>query len=141
MEMRLDAVTDFLNDQPWFQQLKQKWEELDPQSRTYLQIAGVVTTFLVLIFLVLNTLWSVHKLKTESSEKSDLLSLLQNANEEVRRLRDSAPDASASDNGKWDAYFDGIATGSGLDHSVLSVSAKNRAIIAIFQKSPFMISP
>jgi hypothetical protein len=44
MEMRLDAVTDFLNDQPWFQQLKQKWEELDPQSRTYLQIAAVIGT-------------------------------------------------------------------------------------------------
>jgi hypothetical protein len=124
MEMRLDAVTDFLNDQPWFQQLKQKWEELDPQSRTYLQIAGFVGTTAVLLFLVFNTIWSVHKLKTDSSEKSELLTMLVNANEEMRRLHDNAPDASASDNGKWDVYFEGIAGAAGLDHSALTISTE-----------------
>jgi hypothetical protein len=124
MEMRLDAVTDFLNDQPWFQQLKQKWEELDPQSRTYLQIAGFVTTVVILLFAVFSTVWSVHKLKVDSSEKSDLLNMLQNANEELRRLHDNAPDASASDNGKWDIYFGTVASNAGLDRSSLNISAE-----------------
>jgi hypothetical protein len=124
MEMRLDAVTDFLNDQPWFQQLKQKWEELDPQSRTYLQIAGFVTTVVILLFAVFSTIWSVHKLKVDSSEKSELLNMLQNANDEMRRLHENAPDASASDNGKWDVYFGTVAGNAGLDRSALNISAE-----------------
>jgi hypothetical protein len=66
----------------------------------------------------------VHKLKVDSSEKSELLTLLVNANEEMRRLHDNAPDASATDSGKWDVYFGGVAAGAGLDRAGLVVSAE-----------------
>ncbi len=44
------SVGEKLADQTWYQQLKAKWDETDPQSRTYIQatfaillLAGVAT--------------------------------------------------------------------------------------------------
>jgi type II secretory pathway component PulM len=124
MEFKLTAVTDFLNEQSWFQELKQKWEELDPQSRSYLKIAGSATFALLLIYFTLASMWSVHNLKKESTEKSDLLSLIQNANEELKRLRESGPPATADATGKWDVLFDQISAASGIDKSTMTVSAE-----------------
>ena len=106
MELKLHAVTDFLNEQDWFQQLKAKWEELDPQSRGYLKIAGGAATALLFLYLVLSSIWSVHKLKKELSEKNDLLMMIQSANDEMHRLRETARPGRAPPAGTWTTYFE-----------------------------------
>lgn len=124
MELRLHAVTDFLNEQAWFQQIKAKWEELDPQSRSYLKIAGGAATALLFLYLILSSVWGVHKLKKELSEKNDLLMMIQSANDEMHRLRNSGVTAAAPPAGTWPTYFDQVAASVGIDKSILTTSAE-----------------
>jgi hypothetical protein len=124
MELRLHAVTDFLNEQAWFQQVKAKWEELDPQSRGYLKIAGSASAALIVLYLILSSVWGVHKLKKDLSEKTDLLALIDNANTEIRRLRDSGTPPPAPPAGSWSSYFETVASNAGIDKSILTVSAE-----------------
>lgn len=125
MELRLHAVTDFLNEQPWFQQLKAKWEELDPQSRGYLKIAAASATALLFLYLVLSSLWGVHQLKRELADKNELLTMINSANDEVRRLHETGtPPPAADQAGNWGSYFETMASNSGLDKSAMTVSAE-----------------
>lgn len=123
MENRLSAITDFLNEQSWFQELKTKWEELDPQSRGYLKLATGGTTVLLVLYFVLSMIWSVHHLKHELSDKQELLTLINSANDEVRRLHENGtPPPAADQTGKWGEYFESMAGNAGFEKSIMTVS-------------------
>jgi hypothetical protein len=121
----LSSVSDWLNEQEWFQELKGKWESLDPQSRIYLQFAGVGAVVLLFFYLVFSGIWGVQSLKHEISEKNDLLTKIQAANDELTKLRESQPSGAgnAGDNsGPWGTYMETTAGAAGIDKSSLTIS-------------------
>lgn len=127
-----DSISDWLNEQVWFQELKTKWEELDPQSRTYLKFAGVGASFLLLILLVLTSIWSVYSLKRDLSDRRSLLNTIQTSNDEIRRLKETIPTAAlqaaegggGDKEGGWHGYFESLATQAGLDKTSLSIEGE-----------------
>jgi hypothetical protein len=120
----MDSLSDWLNDQPWFQQLKEKWEELDPQSRLYLQFAGAGVSVLVVVFGLFSFYWSVHKTKQELMAKSELLSMMSNAADELRTLQaaNSSLGAGGGSNEPWPAYFETTANAAGIPKANLTIS-------------------
>lgn len=133
----LGSITDYLNEKVWFQELKTKWEELDPQSRSYLRFALFGGGVLGVMLLILTSIWSVHSLKKELSDRRSLLFTIQSANEEMRKLKESTPHLSASggfqtpgnfdtdpQGGPWTPYFESLALGSGVDKSSLTVGSE-----------------
>ncbi len=125
------TLTDALNEQVWFQELKGKWEDLDPQSKTNLKLASIGIGLLSIFLLILTTIWNVHSLKQELAEKRNLLNVIQTANDEIRRLRDTVPSLEAEggsgagsekNSGPWSSYFESTAGGAGFEKASLSVS-------------------
>jgi hypothetical protein len=136
-----EKLMEFLNGQEWFQQLKQKWDELDAQSRMYLQISAAVGTVGLVLFMLFNFIWKVHKLRDEVTEKSELLTSITNANDELKHLREvnapllaasgvtpgAAPGTPAGDaapepkTDPWPVYIESAAGRVGLDKSTCSV--------------------
>jgi len=119
----VNTITDKLSEQEWFQGLKGKWEELDPQSRSYLKVAGFASAVILFLYLVFSSIWTVHQLKKDLTDKTDLLNVIQNANEELRRLRESGAPQVSADVGAWNAYFETTATPLGIDKAMLTISA------------------
>jgi hypothetical protein len=122
----LDSVTDWLNDQEWFQQLKAKWEELDPQSRLYAQFAAAGGFFLIVVFGLFSFYWSVHKTKQELSTKSELLTMVSTAANELHTLQAANSSMSAAGGGgssePWPTYFETTAGGAGIPKTNLTIS-------------------
>jgi hypothetical protein len=122
------GFTDSIEEQVWYQELKQKWEELDPQSRFYAKAASVGGTLLCIVVVVISSMWGVYKLKRDFAEKSDLLSTMQAANDELRRLKDanaSAVSTAVGENaGPWSPYLESVAAAAGLDRSTLEIGAE-----------------
>lgn len=118
------TLGDKLNEQVWFQQLKGKWEELDPQSRTYLRAAGIGLSSLLVLVLVLSSIFSVRALRHDLNERTELLGTIQTAGDEMRRLRESNPavaSGSEPESGPWAPYFETIATQAGMEKSVVTI--------------------
>lgn len=111
-----------LQEQVWFQQLKTKWDELDSQNRLYLKFGAVGGSAALVFFFTIAMLLSVKSLKQELIEKTDLLTLIQASNEEIRTLKDANAGAQISAPPSWKDYFEQIATSSGLDKSTLTVA-------------------
>ncbi|MGK5087690.1 hypothetical protein WDW86_09040 [Bdellovibrionota bacterium FG-2] len=118
------SISDRISEQEAFQQLKSKWEELDSQSKTYLKflLGGIFAV--TVIFVSLSFIWSVHSLKSEVVEKTELLSILQSANDELKRLKDLTSQVSSEtkSTGPWAPYFESLATGAGIEKTALSSS-------------------
>ncbi len=126
-ESLLVKISEKLNEQAWFQQLKQKWEELDPQSRMYLKYVGGGLSVVLSITLVIVAWVNVRSLRQEMAEKSELLNTLQTANEELHRLKETtsagAPaggDANAAPQA-WQPYIEGTAGNAGIDRASLTI--------------------
>jgi hypothetical protein len=115
-----------VQDAAWFQQIKSKWEELDPQSRLYLSIAGMALVALLSLSGIASAVWSVQSLKRELADKHDLMNLIQTANDEMRRLRDLVPAAAQGgmegEGGNWTAYFEAKAGPATVSKEALAVS-------------------
>ena len=125
-------ISDWLSDQTWYQQLKAKWEELDSQSRLYLKIVAAAISALT-VLIVLSVSWfGVRSQKKELADKNDLIHMIQSANDELRRLRDSnaalgGASADGQDPGPWSGYFEMQADNSGIDRTKLAVSPETPA--------------
>ncbi len=125
-ESLLVKISEKLNEQAWFQQLKQKWEELDPQSRMYLKYVGGGLSVLLSVTLVIVAWVNVRSLRQEMAEKSELLNTLQSANEELRRLKE-ATGTSAPAGGEpaaqqpWQPFIESTAGNAGIDRGSLTV--------------------
>jgi hypothetical protein len=119
----IDQAVESIQEQVWFQQLKAKWEELDPQSRIYLKFAGVGAGILLAILFIFSSIWSVHSLRNELIEKQSLLSAIQNANDEISRLRSTAPGGGRqeAEGSPWVGYFESLTTTSGVDKASLTI--------------------
>ncbi len=118
---------DSLNDQVWFQELKEKWEGLDPEMRLAVKMGSLALAVIALLLWVLSFIWGVHKLSAEVNEKTDLIAYLQASSDEMRRLRESNSSASSSgaeDSSPWSSYFQSLASQVLIDPSNLSVSGE-----------------
>jgi hypothetical protein len=123
----LTKISDKLGEQVWFQQLKAKWEELDPQSRTYLKAAAGGGGALLVVVMLLSSMWSVHRLKNEVNEKTALLNMINAANEEMHQLHDSLPGGGApapagGEAPNWSTYLETTANAAGVDKANLDIS-------------------
>ncbi len=128
----MTTATEALNEQEWFQQLRGKWDELDPQSKTYLRFALVGIAVFTVALTVLVSIWNVHVLKSDLNDKMTLLNTIQSSTDEIRRLKDSIPaaarhadkDESGGGAVAWTPYFEGLAATAGIDKTLISVQGE-----------------
>ena len=129
IKQRWRKLLDQISEQAWVQQLKLKWEELDHQSQTYVKIASISILCLFLGIYTLKSLWNVHNLKKELTEKTDLLNLIQSATEERKRLEEIIPGNGTRENEPttpWAGYFEMVAAKSGIEKTNLTVDAEKQ---------------
>jgi type II secretory pathway pseudopilin PulG len=124
----LQKILESIRDQAWFQSLKGKWDELDAQSRTYLQGAFAVGSALLVTWLVFGTWWKVRGVRRELTEKQEILQMVRSAAEEMRSLQEQIPTQSRNIEEKpqpWDEYFQGLASNAGVASTTLEISGES----------------
>jgi hypothetical protein len=111
-----------LQEQQWYQQIKQQWDELDPQSKLLLKSAAIVGVVLGVLIAVFSSILSVRALKSELAEKLELTTYVESETESLRRLRElNAANPSTPPSGAWAPYVQGLATSAGIDAGRSSV--------------------
>ena len=120
-------LTDSMREQEWYQQIKRKWDELDPQSRSYLQIVLTALFSLSFIFMIFSLFWGLHSQRKEIADKQEVLRFVQDSNEKIRKLGESGMGAASSDaktEQTWSAYIEATAGTAGIDKPSLNISAE-----------------
>ncbi|MBL7715334.1 MAG: type II secretion system protein M [Bdellovibrionales bacterium] len=127
----LGQVGEKLNEQVWFQQLKAKWDELDPQSKQAIQYGGMGLMGLGAFYLVISTAWQVRELRNDLTEKTELLGLLQSSVDEMKRLKDiTAAAGQDAGSGSWSEHVDSVARSAGMDKTNVTVAPEKPVVAA-----------
>lgn len=123
---QVQRLFDSLQEQAWFQQLRAKWDELDTQSKTYLQWAGSAAGVLLVGWIFLGTLWKVHRLKADIRQREELIRLVQSANDEMSELKSQIPSnaTSGATTQSLKEYLTGLASSSNVPATTLDVSGE-----------------
>ncbi len=126
LKLWLQRLSEKINEQTWFQQLKLKWDELDPQSKIYVKSGGITVTLLFIMVFTLNSMWNVHKLKQEIKEKSDLITLIESSHDEIKRLQDlsNISNSDTQNSVPWTSYLETTATTAGIEKASLTIDAE-----------------
>lgn len=123
-------ITDSLAEQAWFQELKGKWDELEPRNRQIILYGGGATAVALCIVSVLAFVYGAYSLKSEYAKKVELLSVIQGATQEVRFLKQrlgagaSAEEPGSADKPDWRSIFMGTAAQSNILEPSVQISAE-----------------
>lgn len=120
------SIIEKLQEQTWFQELKSKWDDLDPQSRSYAFFGGLAFAILAVLLTLSSLYWNILKIKSDLGTKTELLTLIRSAQDELKRLEESNSNAQASarstSSTPWNNYFESLATSNSIDPKSLNIS-------------------
>lgn len=120
-----DRISEWLDSQVWFQQIKQKWDELDSQVQQIVKLAAAGAG--ILFCVVILGIWSlsVRSLKNEISEKRVLLTQMRGAQQEMRALREVNQGALGGMGGTWSHYAQQQLTQLGIAAENINVGVES----------------
>lgn len=123
-ESKLSRISDWLQEQVWFQELKGKWEELDSKKRNYIFYGVTGGLALVAIIFIITVVTGVYSKKTDIAKKAELLEMLQNASQEIQKLRSFGGFSAQPDGQKinWESHFSATAETAGIPQSSITTS-------------------
>lgn len=127
ISQNIERFSQWLSEQVWFQQIKDHWNDLDPEHRRIAQWAGTALGILTFVIWIGSIYFGVSSLKSELEDKNDLLSLLQHAQEEVQAIEKmtgvSPSDGESSGIARdWNSHFQSAASQAQIDSSKITVT-------------------
>jgi len=126
LKQSITQALDRLKEQPWYQQIKSKWDDLDSSQKLYIQLGGGITTLLIVIVMLVSQIVHVKFLKGEIQDTIELRAFIQNAIEEKQRLdvlagnNSTGLDETATPN--WEEFVKSKVLSQGIDGSQIQTT-------------------
>lgn len=125
MSSPLSNMMDRVQEQEWFQQLSNTYQQLSPEQQNAVKFGSIGGIFLLLVFLIYSASSSANSVKTEYFEKQELLTLVNQAGDELRRLKGQNSGFSGAAQQSWKDVLQTIASGQGLQPEALQVTKES----------------
>ena len=101
-----NEVSDKLQDQVWYQQIRSKWDELDPKNRSIIRTGSMVLAITVLLVGTVSLYSDVRRKRQQIEDRQELVTKLQKSQDELRRLRENSPLAQGNPDEPWNTYIE-----------------------------------
>lgn len=120
------AFTDRIRDSEAVQQIKAKYDELDPQSKLYLNLGGVIAGFLFILITVISGLSTVNGLKNDMNEREEMIGWLQRSGDNLKLMK-AQFESKQNDNinTPLNSFIENVGATTGLNPEKLSVAAES----------------
>lgn len=112
--MSFATQIDKLKEQEWYQQAKSSFDQLSPEQQNYVKWGSLVFASLIFIFLTFSTIQSANTAKNDYFGKQELVQLLGQATDEIRRLKGQNAGFSQNSAQNWKAILQGGASQQGI---------------------------
>jgi malate/lactate dehydrogenase len=111
---QLSGFSDKIKEQEWFQQLQGSYQQLSPEQQNYIKWGSVGAAVVFFLYITFSILSSANSLKSEYFEKQELIQVINQAGDEIRRLKGQNAGISQGGAQTWKAVVQGWATTQGL---------------------------
>lgn len=115
MNQQVQQFVDKMKEQEWYQQLQNSYQQLSPEQQTYVKWGSVAATALVFMSFTFKIMRESNALKNEYFQKQELVQLLNQGSDEIRRSKGQNSGFSQSGaSTNWKNMIQNIATNQGL---------------------------
>ena len=118
---KLSGLTDKIKEQELYQQFQSSFEQLSPEQQTYVKWGSLGAGVLLFFYLAFSSMESANSLKDEYFEKQGLQQLLNQAGDEIRRLKGQNSGFTQGAPLPWKIAFQNLATGQGIGADAIEV--------------------
>lgn len=116
------SASEWLTEQSWFDDLKMRWQDLDPRSRGYFKLGAMGVGGVIAFFMMISVLSGVTGARSDYYARLEMLGTLDSATAEMKSLkRRTGMDSGGEIPTPWADRFGRIANESSIDPSAMIV--------------------
>lgn len=117
----LNRFTDQLKEQEWYQQIQNSYQQLAPEQQMYVKWGSLAAASLVFLYFTFGIFTSANNMKAEYFEKQELLQLVNQAGDEIRRLKGQNAGFSPQGAQTWNSVTQNWAAAQGLAPEAIEI--------------------
>ncbi len=134
--MTLTEQLDKIKEQEWFQQLKSSYDQLPPEQQNYVRWGTTALGVFLSVYLTWGAILSANSAKDEYFQKQELVTLLNQASDEMKRLKGQNSGFSQGAAQSWKAVFAGLAGQAALGADAVEVTKETPgATLSVIQET------
>ncbi len=118
-----------MKEQEWYQQIQSAWQQLSPEQQTYAKWGSIAGSFILMAYLTFNVVQSSSGIKNEYFEKQELVQSLNQASDELRRLKGQSSGFSQSTSASWKTTVQSLVAAQGLQPDAVEVLKVKHVIV------------
>jgi type II secretory pathway component PulM len=122
---KLNSSLDSIKDQQWYQQISNSYQQLSPEQQSYVRWGGLGLIFILLVYLIYSATDSANSVKTEYFEKQELLAVVNQAGDEIRRLKGQNSGFAGNVGQNWRSVLQNVVSSQGLAPEALEVTKES----------------
>lgn len=120
--MDFSGMLDKIREQEWYQQIQGAYQQLPAEQQTYVKWGTLGGGTLLLLALIATMAGSAGTLRREYHDKQELVRLVTDASEELRRLRgQSSAMTTAGGEQNWKSILESMVSAQGLPPEALEI--------------------
>lgn len=118
---KFNEAVDSIKDQSWYQQLQGSFQQLSPEQQSYVKWGSIGGGILLLFYFIFSAAHTANSVRDEYYEKQELLTLVNQAADEIRRLKGQNSTLSSSGAQTWKAVLQNVVVSQGLQPEALEI--------------------
>ena len=123
--MSFAAQLDKVKEQEWFQQLKSSYDQLSPEQQSYAKWGSLLLGSIVFMFVTISTIQSANTAKGEYFEKQELVRIVSQATDEIRRLKGQNAGFVQAGVQNWKSILQSAASQQGMAAEAVEVTKES----------------
>jgi hypothetical protein len=129
LKSSLQKIGEQIRESESYQQIKAKYDELDAQTKLYVNLAVVAGCALVVFSTVLAGMAKVSSLKSDVNDREELIGSLERSADTIRQLKaqQSSSRGSADANSPLASFVENVGINSNLDRGKMDIGAERDA--------------
>ncbi len=116
-----EKTTTKIKEQEWFNQVKNSYDQLAPEQQNFVKWGAWGGTILLFAYLWFSVLSGANSAKSDYYEKQDLLQTVNQASDELRRLKGQNAGLTQMAVPEWKSVFQGLVSSQGLSPESVEV--------------------
>jgi type II secretory pathway component PulM len=128
MKNKFQQFLQSMKDQEWYQQIQNTYQQLSPEQQSYVKWGGILGGFVVAFYFTWSIMQSSNTIKEEYFEKQGLVQSLNQASEEIRRLKGQSSGFSQSSTANWRTTLQNLVVAQGLQPDAVELLRESAGI-------------
>lgn len=120
-----NSAVESFKDSTTYQTLNNSYQQLSPEQQTYVRWGGIFASVVLLFYFIFAATQAASSVKEEYFQKQELLTLINQAGDEIRRLKGQNSSLATGGEMNWKLVLANAASSQGLQPEAVEITKES----------------